>query len=266
MQLRYITCSDPREFNDIHDIVDLAKLSSRVEIAVQAHPSKMSHGMPRNEWFRELLDYVITDKININLAVHVNNEWCKHICSTGEIPTELSDIFDLCYDDDKNRPVVKRWQLNMSENAAKGIKYGKLKRLFNSNSNKEFIVGQNMNTRLAAGKLHDMGARFSLLYDTSGGRGLSPAIWTVPLYPNVAQGYAGGLSPENVCENLTRIARVAVLPNVRYDEKHKPVYSLQERRDIWIDAEGKLKTDDKFDIARAKKYILNAESWLKRQR
>ena len=58
MQLKYITCSDPREFNDAYKIIDLTQISPRVEIAVQMHPSKASPGMPRYEWFGKLVDYV----------------------------------------------------------------------------------------------------------------------------------------------------------------------------------------------------------------
>ena len=265
MQLKHITCSDPREFNDIHDIVELGQISPRVEIAVQMHPSKASPGMPRNQWFNELIDYVIIDQIDdVNLAVHVNQEWCAEICRTGEIPQELRRFF---YERRfANWPVIKRWQLNMSKNVADNINVRALRKLFAHHPENDFIIQYNDNTQEAAKKLYDAHARFSVLYDASGGRGLSPTGWGAPVFTGVAQGYSGGLSPENVAENLDKIARVAVLPNVRYDEKHKPVYSLQERRDIWIDAEDKLKTDDKFDIARAKEYIINAENWLKKQR
>ena len=70
------------------------------------------------------------------------------------------------------------------------------------------------------------------------------------MYDVVPMGYSGGMSPENVVENLNQIS--SVVP------KH--------REDIWIDAEGKLKTDDKFDIDRAANYVLAAEKWLQRQR
>jgi hypothetical protein len=65
------------------------------------------------------------------------------------------------------------------------------------------------------------------------------------VFDSGAIGYSGGMSPENVADNLTKIS--AVVP---------------ANRDIWIDAEGKLKTDNKFDIARARQYIQNAESWI----
>ena len=248
MNLRYITCSDPREFNDIHDLVKLGKLSSRVEIAVQAHPSKMSPGMPRNEWFRELVRYVMHDKHKIRLAVHVNREWCDEICRTGHIPTELSYFFEMCRDENPYDAVVKRWQLNMPTDTANNLNINALKNLMATYPEKYFIFQYNANTHNAIHRLHDAGLHFSVLYDSSGGRGIAPDLWNAPLFHNVPQGYSGGISPENVSENLCKISSV-----------------VPEQRGIWIDAEGRLKTNDRFDINRARQYILNAESWLKKQ-
>ena len=264
MKLKYITCSDPREFNDIHEIVRLGKISPRVEIAVQAHPSKMSYGMPRNEWFNELLKYVIQDQIDMNLAVHVNCEWCDEICRTGDIPQELRPFFH----ERKfaNWPVIKRWQLNMPKSTAKNINVRALKKFFDIYYEHDFIVQYNDNTQDAVRKLHDAHARFSILYDASGGRGIMPTAWAAPVYNNVSQGYSGGLSPENIEDNLNKIATVATKPSAQYDKDNHVQYAWVERSDIWIDAEGKLKKDDKFDIARARQYIVNAENWLAKQR
>ena len=249
MRLRYITCSDPREFNDIHDIVKLAEMSPRAEIAVQMHPSKASVGMPRNQWFHELCRYCVRDAHDINLAVHVNQEWCEEICRTGEIPMELREFFGF-YRKNLGAPLVKRWQLNMSNTAVHDINYSAVKKLFLHNDDHEFILQYDDRTKNATRVLYEMGAKFSLLYDASGGRGIAPSTWNKPVYDSVPMGYSGGMSPENVVKNLKQIS--SVVP--------------KNREDIWIDAEGKLKTDDKFDIARAQKYITNAERWLKRQR
>ena len=266
MKLKYITCSDPREFNDIHDIVSLAQTSPRTEIAVQAHPSKMSNGMPRNEWFRELLDFVQCDGYKINLAVHVNRDWCDEICRKGVIPKELKPFFDLCRNNNVYDGLVKRWQLNIPSDTVKKINFRALKRLFATHPEKEFIIQYNDKTSDSVAKLHNINARFSVLYDASGGRGILPKSWGAPLWSSVPQGYSGGLSPENVEENLSMISSRAVCPHARYGKNNEVIYSLEERFDIWIDAEGKLKTDDKFDIARARQYIMNAENWLQKHR
>ena len=88
-----------------------------------------------------------------------------------------------------------------------------------------------------------MSVPFSMLFDASGGRGISPDTWRAPVMPNHKMGYSGGLSPENVADNLDKINMV--LP-VGYN--------------TWIDAEGKLKDPDtkQFDTLRAEQYIQNA--------
>ena len=246
MNLKYITCSDPREFNDIHDIVKLAKISPRVEIAIQAHPSKMSRGMPRNEWFHELAQYVVRDKHKVNFAIHVNREWCDDICRTGKIPGELMEFF---YVLNGNQLLIKRWQLNVPRETIINTNIKSLGHLFESNKDRDFIIQYNVNTKNMVSDLFwHSSVDFSLLYDASGGRGISPDKWQEPVFPTISQGYSGGLSPENVQSNLDKISFV-----------------VPANHDIWIDAEGKLKTDDKFDIVRARQYILNAENWLTQQ-
>ena len=253
MNLRYITCSDPREFNDIHDIVKLGQLSPRVEIAIQAHPSKMSSGMPRYEWTNELIKFVKSlafyNSRNINLAVHVNREWCAEICKTGKLPHELQTILSQRYTLFPCKPVICRIQLNVPADVVPDANVGKMLNMMDDNREYKFIIQYNANTAGLVKQLHNHYVPFSPLYDASGGRGLSPDSWRAPVFRSGAQGYSGGLSPENVAENLDKIS--AVVP---------------AGRDVWIDAEGKLKTDNKFDIARAQQYIMNAENWLAKQR
>lgn len=250
MNLRYITCSDPREYNDFYDIANLAQLSPRVEIAVQAHPSKMSRGMPRNEWFYEFLQYVLREKYDINLAVHVNLEWCDEICRTGKIPADLKRFFDLRRE--YYSPVIKRWQLNIPADTVPNVNVRALTQLFDACITRNFIIQYNARTSDLAKQLYANKARFSTLLDESGGCGVDQTNWSAaPVFVGVPQGFSGGLSPENVKDNLTKIFSI----------EHSWAYD-----DVWIDAEGKLKTDKKFDVARAHQYVLNAESWWAKQR
>ena len=262
MNLKYITCSDPREFNDIHDIVKLAKTSPRAEIAIQMHPSKASPGMPRYEWAIELVkkvqhdqyyDYMMglsTIQDRLNLAIHINNEWAAQICRTGRIPEELHPLLVMRYRGGLDmRPIVRRIQINVPPAAAHDASVIDMAHMMDVNRDYRFIVQYNAKTADLVGRLNQVGAKFSPLYDASGGRGLSPDSWQKPVFDTRMQGYSGGISPENVAENLNKISSV-----------------VSADHDVWIDAEGKLKTDDRFDIMRARQYIINAENWLKKQR
>ena len=88
-------------------------------------------------------------------------------------------------------------------------------------------------------KAHHRGMKFDVLYDDSFGEGIAPDTRKPPLFEDRFQGYAGGLSPENVSRELIKIGKVA-------------------KGAVFIDAEGKLKKDGHFCFDRAEKFVQNA--------
>lgn len=76
---------------------------------------------------------------------------------------------------------------------------------------------------------------FDALFDLSGGRGESPEAWeSVPVeLAHIPHGYAGGLGPDNLVDELLRI-----------QQAHGP-------RPLAIDMEGSLRQDDVFQMDRA---------------
>ena len=258
MNLKYITCSDPRNYNKISDLYDLWDIDPRVEIAVQMHQGKVSPDTERYNWIRALVDSLYIRKPEYNLAIHVNNDWCDDICN-GIIPAALEPLFNASsyY---KSRPLVQRIQLNMPKHTAENFNAQKLKPVINAYNDKEFIIQYNARTQNAVQQLHKTGANFSLLFDESGGRSESPESWQKPVYgPEHLQGYAGGLKPETVGTELDKIVKVA------------------RNRDIWVDIEGgvqkptgELKPDGKpiklFHAPFAAEYIRNVLAWEQKHR
>ena len=247
MKLRYITCSDPREHNPVKSIIDLAKMPN-TEIAVQCHPSKMSDGMPRNVWFEKLLKETMQTK-NIHLAIHINQQWAKAICVYGIIPDTIIEWIRL--KNEYNKPIIKRIQLNIPPQNAPDMQAGIMAQIIHSFPNQEFIFQYNDQTKEAIEKLHKTGVNFSLLFDSSRGNAIAPKTWEKPIYETHPMGYSGGMSAENVIGNLRKIERVV------------------GDKEIWIDAEGKLKSSDlfeekpKFDVDLARAYITRANMWAK---
>lgn len=76
----------------------------------------------------------------------------------------------------------------------------------------------------------------AVLYDASAGRGIRPDKWDAPLSGHFC-GYAGGLNPANVAENIMDIARVA------------------NGYETWIDMETGVRTDDVFDLAKVENVL-----------
>lgn len=82
----------------------------------------------------------------------------------------------------------------------------------------------------------------ALLVDQSGGRGVSPDAWLKPRTEKTV-GFAGGLGPDNLLSELPRIAAVT-----------EPGW--------WVDMEGKLRTNDWFDVEKARCAVRLFHEWL----
>ncbi len=84
----------------------------------------------------------------------------------------------------------------------------------------------------------------AVLFDASGGRGIRCTSWSVPI-PGVQCGYAGGLGPDNLAEELPRIHQIA--GDAAY----------------WIDMEGSLRDkSDRFDVERARRCLATVRAFL----
>lgn len=91
--------------------------------------------------------------------------------------------------------------------------------------------------------LRDFG-NHAVLFDESGGRGISPAEWPAAI-AGVKSGYAGGLGLDNLMDELENI-RAAAGSDAGY----------------WIDAEGKLRdTEDRFDMRVARQFLETATAF-----
>lgn len=247
MILEKITCSDMREYNEIDDIINLGKRYPMSEFAIQAHPSKFSGWMPRYVWFETLMH---ASRVNdINLAMHVNAEWRTKICR-GNIPYEIKRMWDMRRDNGK--PVIGRIQININGGKDSFRFYAdKVADIIRAYPDIEFIFQYTPKQKNRIHALNKTGEPFSLLYDASGGRGISPDEWQAPIIENHKMGYSGGMAPENVAENLDKINLVVPAGDI-----------------VWIDAEGKLKDLDtkQFDPVRAEMYIQNALHWMEKHK
>lgn len=86
--------------------------------------------------------------------------------------------------------------------------------------------------------------RPGLLFDSSGGRGQSPAAWPAA-EPGAYCGYAGGLGPHNLHSQLQLIERAAGAARV------------------WADMESGVRDDhDAFDLGKARRALEQAAPWV----
>lgn len=243
MNLKYITCSDPREDISVSEMMRLLHFAPQIEIGVQASPGAMATGRPRHKWFQQLMSLVSNIDTPLNVALHVNYSWCNDMCS-GRIPPEIQEWLMLRHVR-TNAPAVRRIQLNIGD-GTNAFDANKTAKLIHDFPDHEFIFPYNSVVSSQVAKLHDTGANFSLLYDSSYGYGKSPDAWYGPVYSSHPMGYAGGLSPENVAQNLDLISE-----------------QLPSDYTTWIDAEGRLMKPGtrQMDLSRARSYVDIALRW-----
>ena len=240
-----------REHNDIDEIINLGKKYPMAEFAIQAHPPKFSQHSERYEFFRALVAACTMN--DVNLAMHVNIEYRTDLCR-GIVPEIFRDLWNIKHHKGTqraNKPVIGRVQININGGNDKFKFYaGKVADIIRAYPDIKFIFQYAPAQDARIKRLSKQNVPFSILYDASGGEGkLSHDSWGGIILPNHQTGYAGGLSPDNVVENLNYINTL-----------------LPADYSTWIDAEGKLKSpgpDEKklFDTKLAEKYIERAISW-----
>lgn len=91
-----------------------------------------------------------------------------------------------------------------------------------------------------------MGLNLAVLFDRSGGKGVLPTAWPEPIDPFYL-GYAGGLGPDSLAEQLPKITEAA------------------GDRTIWIDMESRVRSEDdqQFDLAKVRTCLEICKPWVK---
>lgn len=243
MKLRYITCSDPRENLNPQDVVDLLKTYPIAELGVQVHKPNMEFGNKRFVWFDKLLEIAKKSETPINIAIHINYEWCGDMCS-GKIPDEITYFMKQKHST-TGKNLISRIQLNHGDFTFK-FDAQKLSRLISDFRDYEFILPFNHVIRGDVSDLRKTDAQFNVLFDESYGAGVPPVVWKKPAFWDKQFGYAGGISPYNVTTVLGKISNI-----------------LPQNYQTWIDAEGQLrdKTSGVMDLNLAREYLRYASNW-----
>lgn len=235
MKLRFVTLTGADDNTDPQQMVELSKKYSFAEWAILFSQAKA--GVPRYpsiDWAERALPILS----GCNLSAHLCGKWVDD-AHKGTI-TFLND--DLMNDS------FGRVQLNMAND--------KLSKILKSDTNfwdcaldKPTILGgpyQSYKIDIPTDLflLHGV----SPLFDCSGGRGILSDSWPVPPSHEYGKpifcGYAGGLGPENIEEQLNKIE------------------SVVGDAEIWIDMESKLRDNkDRFDLEKCERVLSIAEPW-----
>jgi hypothetical protein len=163
----------------------------------------------------------------------VQLRWALHICGGAVdslLDTQAVDAFKL-------------WQLScgrvqLNKHNLPVSQLSGLYSLVKAFSDWTFILQDDEYNRERAQELYIMDIHnVSLLFDGSGGRGILPDKWPNQL-KNIPCGYAGGLSPDNITEQLPLITEAA-----------------GARRRTWVDMETGVRTEERFDLNKVRAVI-----------
>ena len=250
MNIRYITVSDPRENISVDDALKILTSAPNVEFGVQADEYSMRPNSGQNIWLRKILEKSNSMARPLNIALHVNYDWCTDACNFN-IPNELSKLAKMTHAE-TGTPLIQRLQFNFGDNTPAYFDVYKMKKMIKYFSGHEVIFPYNKITSGMLDELHENFAEFSILNDASYGTGISPDVWPAPAYGiHHATGYSGGLNSNNVQSCLNDITK----------------FDTALKGNTWVDAEGQLMKTNAWtrtlDINKAMDYIHAVLAWQK---
>jgi hypothetical protein len=242
MQLKYVTLTGADNTVKPARLVELSEKYPFVEWAILFSKSKpCAPRYPSFDWVFELGDAAEGKKVN--LSAHLCGQW------VSEAMAGKSSFLD---NSTKMAKLFQRVQLNMGkERLAEAMTCQPLLDLVKKAS-KQVIFGGNYKYITVDADFF-FNSEFLPLYDASGGRGVETKEWPKAMQTagglTPFTGYAGGLGPDNVADELPRIAEAA-------GEAH-----------VWIDMETKLRSknakgEDVFDLTKCEQVLQAAKAYM----
>lgn len=218
MNLRYISLTGADNLVEIKDLEAFSEEYPLFECAMLIFAER--DGLARNpniEWRKKLYNSNVKNK-------------AMHVCgsSINQLAQEKIEFM-------KEMNNFQRVQINLKPQWATEELINSLVKVVEKNPQIEFITQHNELNKQYFHYWEEV-ANHSYLYDGSLGKGLSPEIWLSPVIGK-RTGYAGGLNVDNIYVNCQKIQLAsAEIP-------------------IWIDMETGIRTNDQFDLIKAKKVL-----------
>lgn len=220
MQLQYVSITGADDAVDPKALAALSQEFPFAEWAILLLPEKLgTPRFPKKDWIKKFSQ----EAKGLHTAMH--------LCGSALLGFVGGDkeILDLMSG-------FRRIQLNLKFGDVEG-KYDPkaLVARVKANPQWQFIIQYGKEKKGLLPLLKDV-PNHAVLFDESAGRGISPDSWDAPL-PGHFSGYAGGLKPDNVAQNLKTIAKVAA------------------DHTTWIDMETGVRTNDRFDLAKVRRVL-----------
>jgi hypothetical protein len=209
----FVTLTGADDTTDPHALAQLSERFPFVEWAILSSAQRAGSGRyPTDDW----VDRFLAACPHVNRSLHLcGADVDAFIAQDARIMRKLAR-FDRVQLNFNHRRVPK--DLDAIARAAEDLP-------------QDIIVQHNSANVAACQSLALTMSNLQILFDASGGRGVSPAAWPCTI-DGFFCGYAGGLGPDNIQAELARIRAAA------------------GQQAFWIDMEGKLRNEnDQFDLA-----------------
>lgn len=243
MGLKTITCSGADEHTDAKQLIWLLNRYKRAELGIQVSGEEAAFSTARYWWIENLFRTLEIDRIDIPIALHVNSDWVEDFCQN-----KIHSVLKRWLNSPRygqGKPFIRRVQLNFKIGREKKPDLQKLLQAIETCPRQQFIFSYNEANSSFIQQVYKSGQKFDLLCDDSHGNGILPEKYLSPIYPDILQGYAGGLSPENVKEQLYQINKV-----------------VPRGKSFTIDAEEGLKGEDgHLSLEKCETYLNQASDW-----
>lgn len=235
MVITGVTLTGADDKTNPEELIDLSAKFPFVEWGILVGSNGGKSRFPSGDWI-----YLLNECVS---ALHSKPRFALHVCGRllrGMLQdASCESSFGAALTDSLH--IFKRWQLNFHGEPITPAQGNNLRlALAGGREQREIIVQLDGVNNWVLDLLLSDGLRASGLYDTSHGAGVLPGEWPVP-NAKWEIGYAGGLGPDNVVDELGLIAK-----------------SAKDQR-FWIDMETKLRTTtgdgDKFDLWKCKRVL-----------
>jgi hypothetical protein len=241
MKINLVTVTGADDSTPVESLLAIAEKFPFVEFGILLSRGSMGRmRFPSTEWLNNLV--TLAGERRLNLSGHLCGAWVRELL-VGKWPeSELRAI----HPEFTNADIFKRWQINTHGHPHKS-KLPELCAIVNELSKRgQTVIFQNdkVNTATIAGVDTAGCENIATLFDLSHGAGVLPENWPAPV-PGIYCGYAGGLSPANVADQLKKL---------------EPIVGDTA---IWIDAETHLRTPDDtiFSLDKVHDFLTAAAPW-----
>lgn len=239
MILKKVTLTGADNTVNPKELFKITKQFPFVEWGILVSKSSMGqHRFPSEKWLCDLydLDQLSTIDNLSDFSFHFCGKWVRDICSGHWY--DIEPIIKVLISETESRT-----QLNFHcyEHLINEHFYPQLRN--NTPSTVIFQV-DGKNDHLCS-KAHDAGIAAYPLFDKSGGNGIVPDSWPKQT-KGIYTGYAGGLGPDNLEEELEKISE-----------------ACDSETPIWIDMESKLYTGVTFDLEKCVKVLEICKKYIK---